>query len=73
VAGGLVAWSLARPIENAYYRAVLGMLGVFGTVLIGALTVPAHVAAGRWGLAALGAVCIAVIPVARHYFLGRGA
>ena len=48
------------------------MLGVFGTVLIGALTVPAHVAAGRWGLAALGAVCVAAIPVARRYFLGRG-
>ncbi len=69
--GGLVAWSLARPIANAYYRAVLGMLGVFGTALIGALTVPAHVAAGRWGLAILGAVCVVAIPVARRAFLGR--
>ena len=47
------------------------MLGIFGTVLIGALAVPAHELAGRWGLAALGAVCVAAIPVARHYFLGR--
>jgi len=72
LAGGLVSWSLARPIENAYYRAVLGMLGVFGTVIIAALAVPAHVAAGRWGLAALGAGCVAAIPLARRYFLGRG-
>ncbi len=47
------------------------MLGIFGTALIGALTVPAHVLAGRWGLAALGAVCVAAIPVARRFFLGR--
>ncbi len=71
LAGGLVAWSLARPIENAYYRAVLGMLGVFGTALIGALTVPAHVAAGRWGLAILGAACVVAIPIARRAFLGN--
>ncbi len=48
------------------------MLGVFGTVLIGALAVPAHVVAGRWGLAGLGAICVIAIPVARRYFLGRG-
>lgn len=71
LAGGLVAWTLGRPIENAYYRAVLGMLGVFGTAIIGALTVPAHVVAGRWGLAALGALCVAAIPVARRFFLDR--
>jgi len=52
---------------------VLGTLGVFGTVLIGALAVPAHVVAGRWGLAILGAACVAAIPVARHFFLGSGA
>ena len=71
LAGGLVAWSLSRPLGNAYYRAVLSMMGIFGTGLIGALTVPAHVLAGRWGLAGLGAVCVAAIPVARRAFLGR--
>jgi hypothetical protein len=70
LAGGLVAWSVGRPVENAYYRAVLAMLGIFGTALIGALTVPAHVLAGRWGLAGLGAVCVVAIPVARRVFLG---
>jgi hypothetical protein len=70
VAGALVAWSLGRPLDNAYYRAVLAMLGVFGTALIGALTVPAHMLAGRWGLAVLGAACVAAIPVARRIFLG---
>jgi hypothetical protein len=73
LAGGLVAWSLGRPLENAYYRAVLAMLGIFGTALIGALTVPAHVLAGRWGLAGLAAVCVAAIPLARRVFLGRSA
>jgi hypothetical protein len=73
LAGALVAWSLSRPVENTYYRSVLAMLGIFGTALIGALTVPAHVLAGRWGLAALGAVCVAAIPLARRAFLGRSA
>ena len=70
LAGAVVAWSLARPIENPYYRTVLAMLGVFGTVLLGALAVPAHMLAGRWGLAGLGALCVAAIPVARRVFLG---
>ena len=71
LAGALVAWSLSRPIGNTYYRSVLSMLGIFGTALIGALTLPAHILAGRWGLAALGALCVAAIPVARRVFLGR--
>jgi len=73
LAGGLVAWSLGRPLDNAYYRAVLAMLGIFGTAIIGALTVPAHVLAGRTGLAGLGALCVVAIPVARRVFLGPGA
>ena len=72
LSGALVAWSLSRAVENAYYRAVLAMLGVFGTALIGGLTVPAHLLAGRWGLAALGALCVAAIPIARRIFLGPG-
>ncbi len=70
LAGGLVAWSLGRPLGNAYYRAVLVMLGIFGTAIVGALTVPAHVLAGRLGLAALAALCVVAIPVARRVFLG---
>lgn len=73
LAGGLVAWSLGRALENAYYRAVLAMMGIFGTAIIGALTVPVHVLAGRWGLAGLGAVCVVGIGTARRLFLGRSA
>lgn len=72
-AGGLVAWSLSRPVQNLYYRSVLAMLGIFGTALIGALAVPAHVVAGRWGLAVLGALCVLGIGIARRLFIGRGA
>jgi hypothetical protein len=70
-AGGLVAWSLGRPLGSLYYRAVLAMMGVFGTALIGALTVPAHLVAGRWGLAALGVACVAAIAGSRRLLLGR--
>lgn len=72
-AGGLVAWSLSRPVASFYYRAVLAMLGIFGTALIGALTVPAHMLAGRWGLAGLGALCVVAIGIARRLFIGRNA
>ncbi len=71
MAGSIVAWSLSRVIDNTYYRATLAMMAVFGTAIIGALTVPAHVLAGRWGLAVLGAVCVAAIATARRIFLGR--
>ncbi len=71
LAGGLVAWSLGRPLGNAYHRAVVSMIAVFGTALIGALTVPAHVVAGRAGLAALGIVSVAVVAVSRRLFAGR--
>jgi hypothetical protein len=49
------------------------MLAAFGTALIGALAVPAHVLAGRAGLAALVALCILAVGLARRVFLGRGA
>ncbi len=71
MAGSIVAWSLSRVIDNTYYRATLAMMAVFGTAIIGALTVPAHVLAGRWGLAVLGALCVATIATARRFFLGR--
>ncbi len=73
VAGSVVAWSLSRVIENTYYRAALAMMAVFGTAIVGALTVPAHVVAGRWGLAILGALCVAAIGTARRIFLGGSA
>jgi len=72
-AGGLVAWSLSRPLANLYYRAALAMLGIFGTALIGALAVPAHMLAGRWGLAGLGALCVVAIGFARRLSVGRNA
>ncbi len=70
-AGFLVGWSLARPLANLYYRSVLAMLAVFGTALIAALAVPAHVVAGRAGLAGLGLACLVAIGVARWRLVPR--
>jgi hypothetical protein len=72
-AGALVAWSLSRPVPNLYYRSVLAMLGVFGTALLGALAVPAHMLAGRWGLAVLGAACVGAVGFSRRLSMGRNA
>jgi hypothetical protein len=71
-AGALVAWSLSRPLRNLYYRAALAMMGVLGTALVGAVTVPVHVLAGRWGLAVLGGLCVAALAFARRLFGVRG-
>ncbi|MGD0483274.1 MAG: hypothetical protein ABSB58_01330, partial [Gemmatimonadales bacterium] len=60
-AGGIVAWALARTAGNPLRRAALAMMGVMGTAVVGALTVPAHGFAGAWGLGVLFALCLAAI------------
>ncbi len=69
----LVGWTLSRPLANLYYRSVLAMLAVFGTAVIGALAVPAHVLAGRTGLAVLALACVVAIFLARRRLLPRKA
>jgi hypothetical protein len=68
-AGALVAWTVAGPLRNVYVRAALAMMGVMGTALVAAATLPANVLLGRPGLAILGALCVAAIPVARRALL----
>jgi hypothetical protein len=62
-AGGIVAWALARTAGNPLRRATLAMMGVMGTAVVGALTVPANALAGAWGLGILFALCLGAIAV----------
>jgi hypothetical protein len=68
-AGGIVTWALARTAGNPLRRAALAMMGVMGTAVVGALTVPAHGIAGAWGLGILFALCLAAIALAWHLTL----
>jgi len=68
-AGGVVAWALARALGSPLRRAVIAMMGVMGTAVVGGLTVPAHSLAGAWGLGGLFAVCLAAIGLAWRLFL----
>lgn len=72
-AGALVAWAVSKPVGNAFRRAALAMMAVMGTALVAAATLPAHQLAGRTGLAALVALCLVVIIIARRVFLDTGA
>jgi len=72
-AGALVAWAVSKPVGNAFRRAALAMMAVMGTTLVAGATLPAHQLAGRTGLAAVGALCLIVIVVARRVFLGGPA
>ena len=69
LAGAVIAWTIAKPLRDAFRRAALAMMAVMGTSLVAGATLPAHQLAGRAGLAAVAAVCIAVIPVAWHVLL----
>jgi hypothetical protein len=60
-------------VGNAFRRAALAMMAVMGTALVAGATVPAHQLAGRAGLAALAALCLVVILVARRAFLDAAA
>ena len=69
-AGALVAWAVGKPVGGAFRRAALAMMAVMGTALVAGLTLPAHQLAGRAGLAAVSALCLVVLLVARRVFLG---
>jgi hypothetical protein len=60
-AGGIVAWALARPLASPLRRAMVTMMGVTGSALVGGLTVPLHGAYGTWGLAGLLCLCLTAI------------
>jgi hypothetical protein len=70
LAGALVAWAVSKPLGSAFQRAALAMMAVMGTALVAAATLPAHMFAGRAGLAAVAALCLAAILVAWRVFLG---
>ncbi len=73
LAGALVAWAVSKPVGNAFRRAALAMMAVMGTALVAGATLPAHQLAGRTGLAAVAALCIVAIVVARRVILGGPA
>lgn len=71
-AGGLVAWALARGLGSPLRRAMVAMMGVMGTAVVGGFTVPVHGMAGGWGLGILFALCLGVIALAwRTLLSGR--
>lgn len=68
-AGGIVAWALSRPLGNVWRRAMVTMMGVMGSAVVGGFTVPAHGTWGAWGLAGLFVLCLVAIGVARRLLL----
>ena len=70
-AGGIVAWALSRPLGNPWRRAMVTMMGVMGSAVVGGFTVPAHGAWGAWGLAGLFGLCLAAIAAAWRLLLSR--
>ena len=68
-AGAVVAWALSKPLRNLFRRAALAMMAVMGTALVAGATLPAHQLAGRAGLAAIAALCLAVFVVAWRLLL----
>ena len=65
---GMVGWSL-----GAWRRIVVGVIAAAGTALVGVLTTAADMAAGRLGLAVLGAFCLAAILIVWRVFHSRDA
>jgi hypothetical protein len=61
LAGALVAWAVSKPLHNAFRRAAMAMMAVMGTALVAGATLPAHQLAGRAGLAAVAALCLAAM------------
>jgi hypothetical protein len=71
VAAAGVAWTLSRGVANVFRRAMAGMVAVGGAAFVGALTIVADAAGGRFGLLALAAICIAVMVLAYRGLLPR--
>jgi hypothetical protein len=66
----LVAFTIARTL-GVWRAAGAAMSGVAGAALVVVLTTPADIAAGRLGLAALGALCLGAMLLARRIFFAR--
>ena len=69
LAAAIVAWTVSKPVGNAFRRAALVMMAVMGTALVAGATLPAHQLAGRAGLAVVAALCVAVIAAAWRVLL----
>jgi hypothetical protein len=72
-AGGIVAWTVARSVGSPWRRAMVTMMGVMGSAVVGGFTVPAHSAWGAWGLAGLLAACLAAIGATWRFLLSRAS
>lgn len=70
-AAALVAWALAGMVANVFRRAMVAMVAVGGAAFVGAITMPAHAAGGRTGLAILGGACILALALAYRRALAR--
>lgn len=68
-----LAWSLAGAIADTWRRGVTAALAAFGAVMLGALTAPADMAAGRMGLGVYGLTVLAGAALAIRYARRRSA
>lgn len=70
--GGIVvaaatAWLLAAPIADWWRRGVTAALAVFAALMLAALTAPADMLGGRWGLAGYALVMAGAALAAARY------
>ncbi|MDH3496250.1 MAG: hypothetical protein OER21_05775 [Gemmatimonadota bacterium] len=72
VAAGL-AWALAGAIADTWRRAVTAALAVFGALMLGALTAPADMVAGRGGIGGYTVVLLGIAALAVRYTRRRSA
>jgi hypothetical protein len=71
-AGGIVAWALSRPLGDPWPRAMVTMMGVMGSAVVGGFTVPLHSSFGAPGLAwLLGLSLVAIVVAWRLLLAGR--
>jgi uncharacterized membrane protein (DUF441 family) len=68
-----VAWTLGRGLATFWRRLLVTTMALMGTVLALFLTTVADLLAGRWGVGAFGALCLAVIGAAYRLFLAKPA
>jgi hypothetical protein len=67
VLAATLAWTLAAPITDTWRRGVTAALAVFGALMLAALTAPADMLGGRWGLAVLALVTAGAALAAARY------
>jgi hypothetical protein len=70
VVAATVAWLLAGPIADWWRRGVTAALAVFGAMMLAALTAPADMLAGQWGLTGYALVMAGAALAAARYAHG---